>query len=121
MDEIERRLKVDADDGIPLLLSHSHHQAILGDSRVVDKNIDPSEIGEDLLHDNMSLLEISRIGSVSFDLMAESLQFLDCLFSRLVDHEVGKCHIGSFGGEFKGDRLSDSSRRARDEGDFSFQ
>ena len=39
MYEVEGRLQVDSDNGIPLLLGHAKHQTVLGDTSIVDQDI----------------------------------------------------------------------------------
>ena len=97
MDEVECRLEVDADDGIPLLFGHPHHKSVLGDACVVDKDVNPSEIGDNLLDHGMGLLEISCVGGISLDLVAESLKLLDSFLCSLVDHEVVGQILADFG------------------------
>ena len=64
----------------------------------------------------MSLLEVRGVGGVGLYLVAEGLDVLHCLFSNLIDDEVGESHIRSFRGEFHCDGLADSSCGARYEG-----
>ena len=121
VDEVECGLEVNVDDCIPLGLVHPEHQAVLGDAGVVDKDINPAEVCHDLAYDLVSLLEICCVGRISLDFVAESLKLLDSLLGRIVDHQVGECHISSFRSELESDRFSDSSRCARNKGGFSFQ
>ena len=61
MDEVESRLQVHCNHSIPLLLSHAQHQTILGDTGIVDEDIDRTKI---LLHSLHHFLCLSEVGSV---------------------------------------------------------
>ncbi len=100
-------------------LGHPEHKSVLGDAGVVHKDVDPAEIGENLIHDIVRFLEVRGVGGVSLYLVAVSLDVLDSLLSDFIDHKVGESHIGSLGGEFHCDCLSDSSCGARYKGDLS--
>ena len=96
MDEIECGLEVHVDDGIPLRLTHPEHQAVLGDTGIVHENIYMAELCHNLVHNFLSLSEISSIGSITFHLMSKRLKFLDRLFSSFIDYEVSKSDISTF-------------------------
>ena len=96
MNEVESGFEIDTDHGVPLLLGHPEHETILGNASVVDEDVNPSEICDDLLDDSVGLLEVCRVGSITLHLVAECLKFLYRFFSCFIDHEVGECYICAF-------------------------
>ena len=48
MDEVECRLEIHVDYGIPIVVAHAHEKSILGDACVVDHDVNPAELGENL-------------------------------------------------------------------------
>ena len=64
VDEVEGALEIDGDDGVPLLLGHAHHETVLGDAGVVDKNVDVAEVFVDFLHDGFRFGEVGGIAGI---------------------------------------------------------
>ena len=121
MDEVERRLQVDRQHGIPLRLAHAHHQAVLGNAGIVHQNIDPAEIGDDLLHDFVRLFEIGGIRGVALAFHTQCGDLRLGGFSVLVDHQIGECNIRALLGELQCNCLSDAAGGTCHDCDFSFQ
>jgi hypothetical protein len=119
MDEVESGFEVHGDDGIPLAFRHFQHQAVLGDTGVVDEDVDVTEVFLDLLDDRVGLLEVGGVGSIGLDLAAESLQFGDRLLGILVDDQVREGDVSTFGREFQRHCFSDSSGCSGDQGNLS--
>ena len=113
MDEVERRLEVDPDDAVPLLLAHPQHQAVARDAGVVDQDVDVAELSLDFIDHGMRLLEIGCIGSVGPGLVAVGLDLGERLLRRFVDDQIREGDIRAFGSKTQGDRLSYSPRGAR--------
>ena len=61
MNEIESGFKIHGDNGIPLLLTHPQHQAILGDTSIVDKDINGAKLLLDLLDHLFCLCKVGRV------------------------------------------------------------
>ena len=117
VDEVEGRLQVDGDDGIPLLFAHAQHQSVLGDAGVVDEDVDASEVFFHLLDHLFRLGEVGSIAGVALGLDAKRFYLSLCLF---VDGEVGECDVSPFLGESQRDSFSDTACCTRDECGFSF-
>ena len=97
MDVVVGRLEVHVDDGVPLGLVHTEHQAVARDAGVVHQHVDVAEIRENLLHGLVRLREIGGVGCIRAHLDAERFQLLDSIFDDL---DVGECDVRPFGGEF---------------------
>ena len=121
MDEVERRLEVHGQHGVPLGFAHAHHQAVLGDAGVVHENIDAAEILDDLFDDLVRLFEIRRVRRIALGLDAQRRDLGFGGFAVVVDHEVGERHVGALLGEFECDGLADTAGRARDDSPFTFE
>ena len=119
VDKVECRLEVDGDHGIPLLLGHTHHQTVLGDTGVVDEDIDTAEIFHHLLHYLVSLLKICCVGSVALAFHTESGNLFLGLLSILVDYEICECDICAFSGKLEGNGFTDASGSSCDESCFT--
>ena len=65
--EVEYRLEVHIDDGIPLLLGHALQRCVLGDTRIVDEDVDAAEVFDDFVDDLVRLLKVGSVGSISLD------------------------------------------------------
>ena len=61
MDKVEGRLEVDSNHGVPLLLSHAEHEAVLGDAGVVYQDVDRTEV---LLYFVYHLGSLFKVGCV---------------------------------------------------------
>ena len=55
-----------------------------------------TEVCHNLVHNLLSLSEISSIGSISLHLVAESFDFLYGLFCSLIDNEISESHVCTF-------------------------
>ena len=121
VDEVERRLEVDRQHGIPLGLGHAHHQAVLGDSGVVHKDVDTAEILDDLVDDRVRLFEVGCVRGIALGLHAQRGDLGFGSFAVLVDRKVGERHVGALLGEFECDGLADAAGGAGHDGHFSFQ
>ena len=119
MDEVERRLKVDVEYCVPLLLSHAEHKSVLSDTSIVDEHIDRTEVLLYLLNHSLSLGKVGGVSSVCFALYSYSLNFLASSFQScshvVVEHEVSECDVSSFLSEFHGNGLADTTSSTSDE------
>ena len=95
MDEVERRLEVYGQHGVPLRLGHAHHQAVLGDAGVVHQDVYAAEVLHDPVDDLMRLFEIRRIRGIAFGLDAQRCDLGLGGLAVLVDRQVGERHIGA--------------------------
>ena len=119
MQEIEGALQVHINYGVPLGFAHTHHKAVLGDSGVVHKDINPAELLFYLGHNILRGLEIGRIGGVGPDLYSKGLKFFYGFLRGLVDNKVRECYIGPFRSKFEGNGLANATCGARYQRDFS--
>ena len=116
MDEVERGFQVDVQYGIPLSLAHAHHQAVFSDAGIVNKDIHPSEIFDDLSDNVVCLLKISGIRGITFSLDTQSFDLCLCSQALLVNHQVCEGDVGTLCGELQGDRLANTTSGARNNG-----
>ena len=112
MNEVERRLEVHADDGVPLLFGHAQHESVFGDACVVDEDVDCAEVFFDLLHERFRLDEVCGVAGIALALDAERCYFG---LGLLVDGKVCECDVGAFSGEFQGNGLANAPCSAGDE------
>ena len=105
MDEVECRLQIDGDDGVPLLLGHAEHQSVLGDTGVVHQNINASKL---LLYGLYHLLGLREVGSIRGVALGLDAQSSDFLLRVEVDLEVGECDVTALRGILQCDSLSDT-------------
>ena len=61
MNEVERRLQVYGNHGIPLLFCHAEHEPIFGDTGIVDQNVDAAKL---FLHFVYDLLCFGKVGRI---------------------------------------------------------
>ena len=116
MDEVERRLQVDSNHGIPLLLGHTHHQSILGDTSIVDENVNTSKLLVHFVDHFFGLCEVGSIAGIALRLYAQSSYFHLCFF---VLFKVCKRNISAFCGKFQCDTFPDSTGSSRNQSRFS--
>ena len=121
VDEVERALEVDRQDGIPLGLAHAEHEAVFGDSGVIDEDVDAAEGVHDLLDGIVRLLEVGGVGGDGQHADAKGFEFLLGLLADFVDDQIREGDIGAFLCKLEGDLFSDAPRRARNQRDLSFQ
>ena len=117
MDEVKGRLQVDGNHGIPLLLRHAQHQAVLGDAGIVDEDVDAAKLFLHLLHHFLRLSEVSGIRGIALGLHALGGNLLLGFF---IDFEVGECHVGSFLGKLQCDSFSDTACCTSDQRSLTF-
>ncbi len=106
MYKVESRLQVNRYHGIPLGLSHTEHEAVLGNTGVVHKYVYGSKILFYLGHYLLRLCKISRVGSISLALYSESLYFIFGSFAVFIYNQVGKRDISALLGKFHGQCLA---------------
>ena len=118
MDEVKGRLQVHGNHGVPLLLSHAQHQAVLRNTCVVDQNIDGPKL---FLHGLDDFLGLRKVGSIRG--IALGLDTLGCnLPLRLrIDLQVSKCNVCTFFGKLQGNGLSNTACSTRYQCCLSFQ
>ena len=121
MDEVERRLEVHRQHGVPLCLGHAHHQAVLGDSGVVHEDVDTAEILHDPVDDRVRLFEVGCVRGIALGLHAQRGDLGFGGLAVLVDRKVGERHVGALFGEFECDGLADAACGAGHNGHFSVQ
>ena len=118
--EVEYRLEVHVDDGIPLLLGHTLEGCVLGDARVVDKDIDAAEVFDDFVDNLVRLLEVGSIGGVSLSLNAQCLQFFFRFQNDIVQSDIGEGNLAAFLGKTHGNGFSNTTSGSRDQSHFIF-
>ena len=113
MDEVEGALEIDGDDGVPLLLGHAHHETVLGDAGVVDKNVDVAEVFVDFLHDGFRFGEVGGIAGIGAAGDAYGFYFFTRGFETgghvVVEYEVCECNVSAFAGKLEGEGLADTA------------
>lgn len=123
MDEVEGRLQVDVEDGIPLCLRHAEHQAVLGDSGIVDEDVDAAEVGVDLLHDGLGLGKVGGIARIGAAGDAQGLDLLACGLKAgshvVVEDKVGECDVSALAGELHRHGLANTTGCTRNQCCFS--
>ena len=121
MDEVERRLEIHRQHGVPLGLGHAHHQTVLRDSGVVHQDVNAAELLDDLLDDLVGLFEIGGIRGVTLGLDAECGNLGLGGLSVLIDGQIGEGDVGTLLGELQRDGLADTAGGTRYDGNFSFE
>ena len=116
--EVEHRLEVHVDDGIPLFLGHALQRGVLGDTRVVDEDIDAAEVLDDFVDDLMRLLKVGGVGGISLDLDAKSLQFFFRFHDDIVQGDIGEGDVAAFLGKTQGDGLANATTSSRNQSHF---
>ena len=121
MDEVEGRLEVDVDHQVPLLLGHTHHQAVARDACVIDQHVDTAEVSEHLLDQLVGVIEVSRVGGIGLSLDAEPLELLDEGLYGLVYLEVSDDDIGALLGVLQCYGTTDTTTGPGDDGHLVFE
>ena len=121
MDEVEGALEVHSDHCVPLSLRHTHHQAVFGDTGIVDQDVYASEVFMYLFDYLLGLSEVGGVGSVSFHLHAEGGNLLLGLLAVLVNYQVGEGDVGAFLCKAERYLLADAAGGAGDDSGFSFE
>ena len=121
MDEVEGALEVHGDDGVPLSLGHAEHEAVFGDTGIVDQDVDAAEVFDNLGDDGLGLGEVGGIGGIAFAFHAADCYLFLGLLAVFVDDQVSESYVGAFGGEFQCECFADTTGGAGDEGGFSFK
>ena len=80
MDEVERRLEVDVEHSVPLLLGHAEHESVLGDTGIVDEHIDRTEVLLYLNNKKNSIKKVDSISGISLTLNSNGLNLLATSF-----------------------------------------
>ena len=75
MYEVKGRLKVHLQHSIPLLLRHAKKQTVLGDTGIIDQDVNMSEVFHDLLHQLMRLSKVRGITGIRYTFHAQRLYF----------------------------------------------
>ena len=116
--EVERRLKVRGDDGIPLCLVHAHEQAVAGDTRVVDEDV---YLPEGLEYAADHLLGGGIVGGICLYGKASAthvLYLVRHLVRTVFAVQIGECDVCSFGCHRQHNSATYAATSARDEGCF---
>jgi len=106
MDEVEGRLQVDGNHGVPLLLAHAEHQAVLGDAGVVDQNVDGAELLLHLRHHLLRLLEVSSVRGIALGLHAQGGNLV---LGLSIHFQIGERDVSAFSGELQGNGLANAA------------
>ena len=88
--EIEGALHVHGNHGVPLAFAHAHHQAVLGNTGVIYKNVDMPKIRHHLGNHLLRLLKVCRVGGIALHGHAKGFQLRNGLLGNLVDFQVRK-------------------------------
>ena len=110
--EVEHRLEVDVDNGVPLLLGHTLEGGVFGDASVVDQHVDATEVLDDLFDNLLGLSEVGGVGGIGFGLDAHGLEFLFGFQHEVAQGDVGKGDVAALLGETDGDGLADAATGA---------
>ena len=121
MYEIESRFQIYVDDSVPLSFAHTHHQAVFGNSGVVDKNIYRAKVFFNLIDHLFGLFKVGGIRGITFYLDTQSSNLGFGCFAVFVDYQIGKSNICTFLCEFHGHGFSYTAGGTCDEGHFSFE
>ena len=62
LDGVEHRREVGVDDGLPLLGLHAGHERVLGDARVVDKDVQRAVLANHIAHELGHRCRIADVG-----------------------------------------------------------
>ena len=117
LDEIECALEIGIQHHIPVLLAHPHEEPVAGQPRIVDQNIHPRKVREDLLREFLhgcGLRHIHRVGLGQAGILCvDLLGGLEGILFRAADHRDAR----ALAGEAEGDGVSDAAAGSGDDGD----
>ena len=120
MGEIERRLEVDMQDLVPLLLGHAQQEGVARDTRVVHHDVYAStKVREHLLHHRVRSLKVRRVAEVGFGLHAQRQRFGNHLLGRLGGDDIGNRDIAALLSKEQGNLPPDTACSTGDNGCFS--
>ena len=105
-------------DGIPLLLGHTHEQGVACDTGIVHQDIEAAEVGNHLLNHLMRCLKICGIGSVELHLYAQGCYLIARGLCGFVEFEIRERDIGSLAGISQSYLFAYSTSCPRDKGCF---
>ena len=120
VDEVESRLEVHVQDGVPLAFAHTHHQAVFRDAGIVYQDVDTAEILHDFSDDVVCFLEIRSIRGITLGFHAQRFQFSLGSQTVFVDFQIGKSDVSPFGRQFQSHSLANTTGSARYDGHFTF-
>src|SRR5690606_10592762 len=108
--KVEYRLEVYLQHIIPLVLGHAEQQAIFGDARIVDNDVERSELRYDIVNQLLSCIEFGSIRTIALYFGAIGLKFLLQCIAFFDVGQVGECHVLSLLGNVLGYGAADAFR-----------
>jgi hypothetical protein len=110
---VEDGIEVGLHDRIPIGLAHLAKGHVLGDARVVDEDVDGTNLSSHLFYAGLARLEVRHIAGVGFEIVALLLHvgqpFGRCLVRRRVcDSDAISCVS-----HFRADRFAEAAHAAR--------
>src|SRR5581483_5290005 len=112
---VERAVEIHLKDQVPVLLAHPQQEAVARDAGIVDEDVDPAPLLEDLVDHR---LDVARVGDVHLEIeraAAELLDRGDGLFGA-PGIQIGDDDVGASLREGFGNGAADALRRAGDDG-----
>ena len=120
MDEVKGGLEVNSNHCVPLSLAHTHHQAVLGDTGIVDKYVDGAKLFLHLVDNLFGLSKVGSIGGKAYALNALGGNLSLGGLAVLIYHEIGECNVCAFFGKFQGNSLTNTTGSSGNECRLSF-
>ena len=118
---VESPLEIGIQHYVPVFFFHSHEQTISRDSGIVDKNVDATEIGNDLLAQFLNGLVIGHIHGIGFCAAGEArVQFI-CDRSATGRAETDASNFCPLFRECGSNRLSNAPAATGNNCNFSFK
>jgi hypothetical protein len=112
--------QVRREDCVPVGVVVIRERGRAAEAGVVDEDVDPAPFRDDRRDHSRNRLRVGHVGSDRNRLAAGGLDFPRDAATRLLAPR-GERHLRAFSREPPGDRLSDSARSARDEGDLPLE
>ena len=113
--QAERRVEVDAEHGIPVLVGMLGGRGAADDAGVVEQNVDDRKVGLHLLDEALQLLQLAKVGLVAPVLAAQGLH--RCFGFAAGGHVHGYADdVGASLGQPEGNGLSNTPVAARYQG-----
>ena len=103
-----------------MILGHTLQSSVLGNSRVVDEDVNTAKVFDDFVNDLVRLLEVGGVGSVCLDFNAKSLQFLFRFHDDIVQGDIGKGDVAAFLGKTQGNSLANATTGSCNQSHFIF-